>query len=100
MTITLPLQPQEEARLRALAQARGLPPELIVREALDRLLAEEPETPPSPAVETGPDSRPIWEVIVENMKMFPLKLWPPCLGMGPVSMIITPTVGPSARYDG
>jgi hypothetical protein len=71
MTITLPLQPQEEARLRALAQARELPPELIVREALDRLLAGEPEIAPAQAVETEPDSRPIWEVIIENMKDVP-----------------------------
>jgi hypothetical protein len=71
MSITLPLQPQEEARLRALAQAKGLPPELIVREALDRLLAEEPEIVPAPAVEAEPDSRPIWEVIVDNMKDVP-----------------------------
>jgi hypothetical protein len=71
MTITLPLQPQEEARLRALAEARGLPPELIVLEALDRILAEEPEITPPQAVETKPDLRPIWEVIVDNMKDVP-----------------------------
>jgi hypothetical protein len=71
MTITLPLQPQEEARLRALAHARGLPPELIVREALDRVLAEEPEGLAAPAVEAEPDPRPIWEVIVDNMKDVP-----------------------------
>ena len=33
MTIMLPLQPQEEARLLALAKAKGLPPDAIVREA-------------------------------------------------------------------
>jgi hypothetical protein len=71
MNITLPLQPQDEVRLRALARARALPPELIVREALDRVLAEEPEIAAPPAVEAEPDSRPIWEVIVDNMKDVP-----------------------------
>jgi len=35
VTITLPLQPQEEARLMAAAQAKGLSPDALVREALD-----------------------------------------------------------------
>jgi hypothetical protein len=42
MTITLPLQPQEEARLVALAQARGLSPSDLVREALEGILQGEP----------------------------------------------------------
>ena len=42
MTITLPLQPQEEARLVALAQARGLSPSALVREALNGILQAEP----------------------------------------------------------
>ena len=42
MTITLPLQPQEEARLVALARARGLSPSDLVREALDGILQGEP----------------------------------------------------------
>ena len=40
MTITLPLQPQEEARLFALARAKGLSTDALIREALDRILAE------------------------------------------------------------
>lgn len=71
MTITLPLQPQEEARLRALAQARGLSPEVIVREALSRMLAEETKIASLPEAETKPDARPIWEVIRDNMKDVP-----------------------------
>jgi hypothetical protein len=66
MTITLPLEPQEEARLLAVAQARGLPPDVIVRAALDRVLAEEWE--PAPAQSEGRDARPIWDVIRDNMK--------------------------------
>jgi hypothetical protein len=68
MTITLPLQPQEESRLRALARATGLPPEFIVREALDLVLAAGPDIPRCPVVGTEPDTRPIWEVIVDDMK--------------------------------
>ena len=40
LTITLPLEPQEEARVIALAQGKGLSMEALVRRALDKLLAE------------------------------------------------------------
>jgi hypothetical protein len=43
MTITLPLQPKEEARLIAAAQAKGLSTDALVREALDKILADAPE---------------------------------------------------------
>lgn len=66
MTITLPLEPQEEARLLAVARARGLPPDAIVRAALDRVLAEGAESVPAQA--EARDLRPIWEVIFDNMK--------------------------------
>ena len=42
MTITLPLQPQEEARLIAAAHARGLSADALVREALAEILTETP----------------------------------------------------------
>ena len=48
MTITLPLRPQEEARLIAAARARGLSTDALVREALDRILAEAPDQPAKP----------------------------------------------------
>jgi hypothetical protein len=43
MTITLPLQPQEEAKLIALAQAKGLSADALVRQALDKILADAPQ---------------------------------------------------------
>ncbi len=43
MTITLPLQPEEEARLVAVAQAKGLSTEALVREAIDKIIGEAPE---------------------------------------------------------
>ncbi len=47
MTITLPLDPQEEARLIAAAKAKGLSPDALVREAVDRILAEAPNLSPT-----------------------------------------------------
>jgi len=40
MTIILPLEPQKQARLIALAQAKGLSADDLVREVIDKLLAE------------------------------------------------------------
>jgi hypothetical protein len=42
VTITLPLKPQEEAKLVALARARGLTTDALLREAVDRMLAGTP----------------------------------------------------------
>jgi hypothetical protein len=41
--ITLPLEPQDEARLLAAAHALGLPPDALVRAALNRILSEAPD---------------------------------------------------------
>lgn len=46
MTITLPLEPQKHAKLVALAEAKGLSTDDLVREAIDKILAEAPETMP------------------------------------------------------
>lgn len=43
MTITLPLQPQEEAKLVAIAQSKGLSTDALIREALDKILADAPD---------------------------------------------------------
>jgi hypothetical protein len=48
MTITLPLQPQEQAKLNALAQERGLSADALVREAVDKILASIPDQPIKP----------------------------------------------------
>lgn len=40
MTITLPLEPQKHAKLIALAHAKGLSTDDLVREAIDKFLAE------------------------------------------------------------
>ena len=47
MTITLPLQPQDEARLMAAARARGISAATLVLEAVDRILEETPGEPSS-----------------------------------------------------
>jgi hypothetical protein len=46
MTITLPLAPQEEAKLTAIAQSKGLSTETLVREVLEKILADTPDAPP------------------------------------------------------
>jgi hypothetical protein len=66
MTITLPLQPQEEAKLIAAAQAKGVSTDVLVRQALDKIIADAPDLP-----EPRLESRPIWEVIADNMKGVP-----------------------------
>jgi predicted lipoprotein len=43
MTITLPLEPHKEAKLVALAEARGLSANELVQKAIDKILAESPE---------------------------------------------------------
>lgn len=66
MTITVPLQPQEEAKLVALARAKGVSTDTLVRQALDKILADEP------ALESEPKSgSPIWEQILDNMQDVP-----------------------------
>lgn len=67
MTITLPIEPQEEAKLIAIAQAKGLSPDALLRAAVDKILAEAPHQPEQPKLE----SRPIWELILDNMKDVP-----------------------------
>jgi hypothetical protein len=46
MTLTLPLEPQEEAKLVAAARARGVSLDVLVREALGQIFSEvNAETP-------------------------------------------------------
>ena len=42
MTITLPLHPQEEAKLLAAARAKGVSANALIREAVNRIIAEVP----------------------------------------------------------
>ena len=46
MTIILPLDPQKEAKLRALAQEKGVTAEELVRDAVDQILSEAPVATP------------------------------------------------------
>ena len=64
MTITLPLQPQEEARLAAAAQAKGISTDDFLREALRRILADSSTLAEAPKAE----ARPIWEVMLDNIE--------------------------------
>jgi hypothetical protein len=42
----LPLEPQEEAKLIAIAQAKGLSTDALVREALEKIFADAPDVTP------------------------------------------------------
>jgi hypothetical protein len=46
MTISLPLGPQEEAKLLALARAKGVSADELVREAIGKILSEAAEISP------------------------------------------------------
>ena len=67
MTITVPLHPQEEARLVAAAEAKGISTAALVREAINKLVSEPSEPNKIPTSE----SRPIWELLLDNMKDVP-----------------------------
>lgn len=54
MTITLPLEPQTEAELIALAQVRGLTADELVRAAIEKILAE--------AAVTQAPELPVWHL--------------------------------------
>lgn len=43
MSIVLPIEPQEEARLAAAALARGVSTEVLLREAIEKILETVPE---------------------------------------------------------
>ena len=47
MTIILPLEPQDEARLVAAAHAKGVSPDALVREAVEKILADVPDVTPA-----------------------------------------------------
>jgi hypothetical protein len=67
VTITLPLQPQEEEKLIAAAHAKGVSAEALVREALDRLLATVTDEPQEP----GRESVAIWDRIGASLNGVP-----------------------------
>jgi hypothetical protein len=68
MTITLLLEPQEEANLRALARAKGLSAEALVREALKGLLAGASDIP-----NDAPSERATGTALVAAMQASPCK---------------------------
>jgi hypothetical protein len=65
MVITLPLEPQEEARLAA-ARSKGLSAEGFVREALDRFLAET-----GPNSDTAPSNATTGAALIAAMQASP-----------------------------
>jgi hypothetical protein len=47
MTITLPLQPQEEAKLIAIAQSKGLSTDGLMRLVVEKILTDAPDVSPN-----------------------------------------------------
>ena len=43
MTITLPLEPQKEAKLIAVAESKGMTPNELLSQAIDKIIADAPE---------------------------------------------------------
>ena len=43
MTITLPLEPQKEAKLIAVAESKGMTADELVSQTIDKIIAETPE---------------------------------------------------------
>ena len=72
MTVTLPLQPQEEASLIAMAEARGVTMDALVREALDHIVAAQQPAGERP-LQTAADIVPgrMRNVPVEAMAAMP-----------------------------
>ena len=68
MTLVIDLPPEKEAALKAHAQAAGVSAEEFARRTLSQALRS---APPVSAGENEVDDRPIWEVIVDNMKDVP-----------------------------
>ena len=64
MTLTIELSPEKEAALKAQAQALGL----TVEQWLLRLAER---SGPSPVEQQTADPRPVWEIILDNMKNVP-----------------------------
>lgn len=68
MTIKLPLQPQEEARLEAIAHNKGLSTDALVREALYQILANTTEIP-----DTAASDQATGALLVDAMQAAPYK---------------------------
>jgi hypothetical protein len=68
MTVTLPLQPLEEAKLAAAAEAKGVSTELLVGEAVSKMLAEMELTEP-----VKRNSRSIREIFLEDIEDVPVE---------------------------
>jgi hypothetical protein len=64
MSITINVSPEEQATYEAQARAEGL----SVQEWLRKVAREKVQISPQLG---GPEDRPIWDVIVENMKDVP-----------------------------
>jgi len=62
--------PEQEAQLAQIATKSGTAPESLVKDAVLRLLERDPHLSDTSAERNG-DTRPIWEVMLDNLKDVP-----------------------------
>jgi hypothetical protein len=63
--------PEQEAQLARIATKSGTAPERLVRDAVLRLLEGDLHPTTGPSAEPNGDTRPIWEVMLDNLKDVP-----------------------------
>ena len=70
MTVSIPLQPPQEALLLATARAQGVGADVVVHELVSRFLANQTQAVTSTA-KPPVDVAPIWEFILQSMSDVP-----------------------------
>jgi hypothetical protein len=71
MTMEVHFTPEQEAQLAQIATKSGTAPEILVKDAVLRLLEEHPHLRSDTSPEPNGDARPIWEVMLDNLKDVP-----------------------------
>jgi hypothetical protein len=68
MTMEVHFTPEQEARLAQIATKSGTAPEILVKDAVLRLLEGDPHLGSDTSAEPNGDPWPIWEVMLDNLK--------------------------------
>jgi hypothetical protein len=71
MTMEVHFTPEQEAQLAQIATKAGTAPERLVKDAVLRLLEGDPHLGSDTSPERNGDTRPIWEVMLDNLKDVP-----------------------------
>jgi hypothetical protein len=71
MTMEVHFTPEQEAQLAQIATKAGTAPERLVKDTVLRLLEGEAHPGSDAPPEPNADTRPIWEVMLDNLKDVP-----------------------------